>query len=119
MCSARCGQAGTERGTAKGVHEFPGEGIGERLGVDKGNFHCTSSLWPKVHHPFIVKLVRTFRTEKKVHLLMELVSGIELFRALDLIGILQRGPAQFYVPNLRDPRDLDRDDGESAFVCMR
>jgi cGMP-dependent protein kinase len=51
----------------------------------------------EVHHPFIVKLVRTFRTEKKVHLLMELVSGIELFRALDLIGILQRGPAQFYV----------------------
>jgi len=49
-----------------------------------------------LHHPFIVKLVRTFRTEKKVHLLMELVAGIELFRALDILGILKKADAQFY-----------------------
>jgi cGMP-dependent protein kinase len=51
----------------------------------------------EVHHPFIVKLVRTFRTDKKVHMLMELVGGIELFRALDLLGILTRSASQFYV----------------------
>lgn len=54
------------------------------------------TILKEVTHPFIVKLVHAFRSAKNVHMLMELVSGIELFRALDILGILKKKDAQFY-----------------------
>jgi len=53
-----------------------------------------------VDHPFIVRLVRTFKDEACVYFLTELICGGELLDALDKIGILGKSQAQFYAGSM-------------------
>lgn len=51
-------------------------------------------------HPFIVKVLRTFKDVGFLYFLTELVTGGELYSAIREIGILNREQAQFYVGSL-------------------
>mmetsp|Transcript_72481 Transcript_72481/g.172790 ORF Transcript_72481/g.172790 Transcript_72481/m.172790 type:complete len:1107 (+) Transcript_72481:102-3422(+) len=51
-------------------------------------------------HPFIVKVVRTFRDTRYLYFLTELVTGGELYSAIRKIGLLSKAQAQFYVGSL-------------------
>jgi cGMP-dependent protein kinase len=50
----------------------------------------------QVDHPFIVKLVKTFKDKERVYFLLEHVNGIDLFDALRLMNILNNESAKFY-----------------------
>jgi len=58
------------------------------------------NILAEVDHPFIIKFVRAFVSKHCVHFLMELVSGGELFAALEELGLLGRSQAQFYAGSL-------------------
>jgi len=63
-------------------------------------------------HPFIIKFVKSFETEKHVYLLTELISGGELFDALRTIPrALNQKEAQFYIGSLLLVLDVLRDRG--------
>merc|ERR1719460_3297404 len=49
----------------------------------------------EVDHPFILKLVRTFKDH--AYFLTELVTGGELYAAIRLLGLLETWEAQFYL----------------------
>lgn len=51
-------------------------------------------------HPFIIKLVRTFKDSENIYLLTELIPGGELYDALQRIGLLTRYQAQFYIGSI-------------------
>lgn len=51
-------------------------------------------------HPFIVKVVRTFKDSRHLFFLTELVVGGELYSIIRAIGLLSRPQAQFYVGSL-------------------
>lgn len=58
------------------------------------------SILAEADHPFIVRLVQSFRNEAFVYLLMELVSGGELLEALTHLGILNKTQALFYTGSI-------------------
>jgi len=47
-------------------------------------------------HPFIIKMVRTFKDERQVYFLTELLTGGELYQVIRILGLLDRAKAQFY-----------------------
>eukprot|EP00929_Paragymnodinium_shiwhaense_P042124 TRINITY_DN21853_c0_g1_i1.p1 TRINITY_DN21853_c0_g1~~TRINITY_DN21853_c0_g1_i1.p1 ORF type:complete len:1377 (+),score=308.43 TRINITY_DN21853_c0_g1_i1:150-4280(+) len=51
-------------------------------------------------HPFIVKVVRTFKDQTYVYFLTELVTGGELYDTIRAIGLLGKWQAQFYTGSL-------------------
>eukprot|EP00923_Selenidium_pygospionis_P034312 GHVN01059863.1.p1 GENE.GHVN01059863.1~~GHVN01059863.1.p1 ORF type:complete len:781 (+),score=76.66 GHVN01059863.1:1512-3854(+) len=51
-------------------------------------------------HPFIVKLVRTFKDMEHLYFLTELVTGGELYEAIRKLGLLSRKAAQFYLGSI-------------------
>jgi len=51
-------------------------------------------------HPFIIKVVRTFKDSNHLYILTELVAGGELHSIIRAIGLLSRPQAQFYVGSL-------------------
>ncbi|CAM6121132.1 unnamed protein product [Calypogeia fissa] len=50
----------------------------------------------ELDHPFITKLVRTFKDEKHIYLLQQLTIGKELFQFMEKVGRLQEWEASFY-----------------------
>ena len=50
----------------------------------------------RIDHPFIVKLVKTLKSEKHIFFLMEYIRGKELFDVIRDIGILTKYQTQFY-----------------------
>uniref|UniRef100_A0A0G4IBD7 cGMP-dependent protein kinase n=1 Tax=Chromera velia CCMP2878 TaxID=1169474 RepID=A0A0G4IBD7_9ALVE len=48
-------------------------------------------------HPFIIKLVRTFKDRNFLYFLTELVTGGELYDAIRKLGLLGRAQSQFYL----------------------
>ena len=62
-------------------------------------FHVQSEklLMENVNHPFVCNLVRTFKNQHSVYMLMEPVLGGELYRHLVKTGKFAPGPAQFYL----------------------
>jgi len=74
-------------------------------------------LMADVDHPFIMRLVKTFETEKSIYILSELVTGGMLHSAIRRIEtVFDRPQAQFYVGSLiialetlRDRRIIFRD----------
>jgi cGMP-dependent protein kinase len=58
------------------------------------------SVLAEVDHPFMVKYVRSFRTDTRIYFLMELVSGGELLDALDHMGLLTHQQAMFYTGSI-------------------
>mmetsp|Transcript_13728 Transcript_13728/g.2198 ORF Transcript_13728/g.2198 Transcript_13728/m.2198 type:complete len:205 (-) Transcript_13728:1009-1623(-) len=51
-------------------------------------------------HPFVVKLVKTFKDAERVYFLMEFVRGLDLFDALREIGLVTGPNAKFYTASL-------------------
>lgn len=67
-------------------------------------------------HPFLLKLVRTFKDVNSVFFLTELVSGGELYETIRDLGILTKAQSQFYISSiilacqsLHDRRTVYRD----------
>eukprot|EP00746_Dinoflagellata_sp_MGD_P144957 gnl/MRDRNA2_/MRDRNA2_77640_c0_seq2.p1 gnl/MRDRNA2_/MRDRNA2_77640_c0~~gnl/MRDRNA2_/MRDRNA2_77640_c0_seq2.p1 ORF type:complete len:1573 (-),score=369.51 gnl/MRDRNA2_/MRDRNA2_77640_c0_seq2:216-4934(-) len=54
----------------------------------------------EVDHPFIIKLVRSYKDDLTLYFLTEVVSGGELLDALDAIGLLNVEQTQFYAGSL-------------------
>ena len=50
----------------------------------------------ELDHVFIVKLIRTFKDEKRIYLLMELVRGMDLFDVLRQLGLVTEQDSRFY-----------------------
>eukprot|EP01055_Gregarina_sp_Pseudo9_P005821 Gregarina_sp_Pseudo_9__5820@NODE_887_length_2095_cov_3_670233_g833_i0_p1_GENE_NODE_887_length_2095_cov_3_670233_g833_i0NODE_887_length_2095_cov_3_670233_g833_i0_p1_ORF_typecomplete_len441_score79_07Pkinase/PF00069_25/4_2e69Pkinase_Tyr/PF07714_17/9_9e42cNMP_binding/PF00027_29/6_8e22Kinaselike/PF14531_6/1_5e16Pkinase_fungal/PF17667_1/2_3e09Kdo/PF06293_14/3_8e06WaaY/PF06176_11/0_00022FTA2/PF13095_6/0_98FTA2/PF13095_6/0_41Seadorna_VP7/PF07387_11/0_02RIO1/PF01163_22/0_022APH/PF01636_23/0_31_NODE_887_ len=51
-------------------------------------------------HPFILKLVRTFKDKEYLYFLTELCTGGELYDAIRKLGLLSRDKAQFYLGSI-------------------
>eukprot|EP00928_Gymnodinium_smaydae_P094565 TRINITY_DN7960_c0_g1_i1.p1 TRINITY_DN7960_c0_g1~~TRINITY_DN7960_c0_g1_i1.p1 ORF type:complete len:1177 (-),score=267.39 TRINITY_DN7960_c0_g1_i1:255-3785(-) len=51
-------------------------------------------------HPFIIKLVRTFKDLHNVYFLTELVTGGELFSVMRAVGLFTKAQAHFYIGGL-------------------
>lgn len=51
-------------------------------------------------HPFIIKLVRTFRDGEFLYFLTELITGGELYDAIRKLGLLTRSQSQFYLASI-------------------
>mmetsp|Transcript_94092 Transcript_94092/g.176820 ORF Transcript_94092/g.176820 Transcript_94092/m.176820 type:complete len:354 (+) Transcript_94092:3-1064(+) len=66
----------------------------------KGTLINEREILAEIDHPFIVRLVQSFRNEAFVYLLMELVTGGELLEALTHLGILNKLQAQFYTASI-------------------
>jgi len=58
------------------------------------------SILEEVDHPFIMRMVKTFRNEAYVYLLFELVTGGELLDTLSLLGVLNQYQSQFYAGSI-------------------
>lgn len=50
----------------------------------------------QLDHPFIIKLVKTFRDDSRVYFLLEYVRGLDLFTILRQTSLLSESNAQFY-----------------------
>lgn len=50
----------------------------------------------QIDHVMIIKLIRTFKDEKRMYFLMEFVRGKDLFHALTELKTLREDAAQFY-----------------------
>jgi cGMP-dependent protein kinase len=61
------------------------------------NLKLERKILLQVEHPFIVKLVKTFRDSSRLYFLMEFVQGQDLFDAIRSIGILTNESARFYM----------------------
>ncbi|OMJ76111.1 hypothetical protein SteCoe_24587 [Stentor coeruleus] len=51
----------------------------------------------QVDHPLIIKLVKTFKDDRRVYFLMEFVQGMDLFDALRELGLLNNESSRFYI----------------------
>ena len=51
-------------------------------------------------HPFIVHLVKTFKDDKYLYFLTELITGGELYDAIRELDLLDRGQSQFYMGSI-------------------
>ncbi|KAH0472178.1 MAG: uncharacterized protein KVP18_001167 [Porospora cf. gigantea A] len=51
-------------------------------------------------HPFIIKLVRTFKDANFLYFLTELSTGGELYEAIRSLGLLNRAQGQFYMASI-------------------
>ncbi|EFJ25645.1 hypothetical protein SELMODRAFT_99275, partial [Selaginella moellendorffii] len=50
----------------------------------------------EMDHPFITKLIRTYKDDKNIYLLQELTTGGELFFHMEKVGPLREAEASFY-----------------------
>ncbi|KAF7456831.1 protein kinase G AGC kinase family member PKG [Cryptosporidium felis] len=66
----------------------------------QGHVKLERSILALNDHPFIVKLVRTFKDAENIYLLTELVPGGELYDAMRRIGVFTRYQAQFYIGSI-------------------
>jgi cGMP-dependent protein kinase len=53
-----------------------------------------------VDHPFIAKLIRTFKDEKRLYFLLEYVHGLTLNFIMTHVGLLSNSDSQFYMGSL-------------------
>ncbi|KAF8819015.1 protein kinase G AGC kinase family member PKG, partial [Cardiosporidium cionae] len=51
-------------------------------------------------HPFIIRLIRTFKDSEYLYFLTELVTGGELYDAIRNLGLLSHSQAQFYLASM-------------------
>lgn len=64
------------------------------------NIDLERKLLLQVDHPFIVKLVKTMKRDNYIYFLMEHIQGEDLFTAIRVIGLLDKGQTQFYGASL-------------------
>eukprot|EP00357_Protocruzia_adherens_P010829 CAMPEP_0115010342 /NCGR_PEP_ID=MMETSP0216-20121206/23254_1 /TAXON_ID=223996 /ORGANISM="Protocruzia adherens, Strain Boccale" /LENGTH=883 /DNA_ID=CAMNT_0002378529 /DNA_START=177 /DNA_END=2828 /DNA_ORIENTATION=+ len=64
------------------------------------NLLLERSILMQIDHPLIMKLVKTFKDERRVYFLAEYVKGLELFDVIRVIGLLSKEDSQFYVGSI-------------------
>eukprot|EP00931_Biecheleriopsis_adriatica_P026054 TRINITY_DN15880_c0_g1_i1.p1 TRINITY_DN15880_c0_g1~~TRINITY_DN15880_c0_g1_i1.p1 ORF type:complete len:1112 (-),score=180.28 TRINITY_DN15880_c0_g1_i1:492-3827(-) len=64
------------------------------------NLRLEREILLELDHPFILKLVRTFKDTRYVYFLTEFVAGGELFSAIRCLGLLSHPQARFYTGSL-------------------
>ena len=64
------------------------------------NIELERAILLKIDHPFIVKLVKTLKSEKYIYYLMDYIKGKELFSVIRDIGLLNKEQAQFYIASI-------------------
>lgn len=64
------------------------------------------SILAELDHPFVVKFVRSYLGKKSVYFLQELVTGGELLDALDVLSLLRKPQAQFYIGSIASALDF-------------
>jgi cGMP-dependent protein kinase len=86
-------QSGT-RYALKRVHK-------DKAGKVMAEVQCELALLAENDHPFLMQLVKTFETTKRVYILTEVCTGGELFRAIRRIpDVLSTSQTQFYIGSL-------------------
>lgn len=91
-----------KEGPAKGTR-YALKCVSKRLAVEQKQQKALANernILAELDHPFIIKFVRSFHGTRYVYFLMELVTGGELLDAMDDLGLLKRGQAQFYVASI-------------------
>jgi cGMP-dependent protein kinase len=72
----------------------------QKVQIDYDQLHPNIDLEKRVllqiDHPFIVKLVKTLKDNKRIYFLMEYIRGKELFDAIRDIGLLNKQQTLFY-----------------------
>ncbi|VEV55926.1 cGMP-dependent protein kinase, putative [Plasmodium vinckei vinckei] len=66
----------------------------------QNNIKLEREITAENDHPFIIRLVRTFKDSKYFYFLTELVTGGELYDAIRKLGLLSRSQAQFYLGSI-------------------
>ena len=64
------------------------------------SFKAERNILEEVKHPFIVDLIYAFQTPGKLYLILEYLSGGELFMHLEREGIFLEDTACFYVSEI-------------------
>ena len=64
------------------------------------NIELERQILLQVDHPFIVKLVKTFKDDKYIYYLMDYIKGKELYDVIREIGLLSKSQAQFYIGSI-------------------
>lgn len=54
----------------------------------------------ELNHPFIIRLIKTFKDEKAVHFLMTFINGIEMFDMIRQVDLLENYESKFYIGSL-------------------
>lgn len=80
-------------------HQFAIKSVNKKL-IDMERLHenveMERDILLKIDHPFIIKLVKIMKDEKRVYFLMEYIKGKDLFEIIREIGILSKYQIQFY-----------------------
>lgn len=66
----------------------------------QSNIKLEREILAENDHPFIVKLVKTFKDPRYLYFLTELITGGELYDAIRKLGLLNRPQAQFYFSSI-------------------
>ncbi|SCP06065.1 cGMP-dependent protein kinase, putative [Plasmodium ovale] len=66
----------------------------------QNNIKLEREITAENDHPFIIRLVRTFKDSKYFYFLTELVTGGELYDAIRKLGLLSKSQAQFYLGSI-------------------
>jgi cGMP-dependent protein kinase len=61
------------------------------------NLQLERSILMQIDHPFIVKLVKTFKDSSRVYFLMELVQGMDLFDVIRKFPVMDEEKSLFYI----------------------
>lgn len=95
------------KGTFGNVHLATHKGINyalksvSRAKISIYNVYESISLERKIllqmDHPFIVKVVKTFKDAERVYFLMEFVKGVDFFDAIRVLNFINDGAAKFYM----------------------
>lgn len=66
----------------------------------QNNIKLEREITAENDHPFIIRLVRTFKDFEYLYFLTELVTGGELYDAIRKLGLLSKPQAQFYLGSI-------------------
>ena len=64
------------------------------------NIELERQILLQIDHPFIVKLIKTFKDDKYIYYLMDYIKGKVLYKVIREIGLLSKSLAQFYIGSI-------------------
>eukprot|EP00357_Protocruzia_adherens_P001123 CAMPEP_0115008308 /NCGR_PEP_ID=MMETSP0216-20121206/21827_1 /TAXON_ID=223996 /ORGANISM="Protocruzia adherens, Strain Boccale" /LENGTH=931 /DNA_ID=CAMNT_0002375675 /DNA_START=42 /DNA_END=2837 /DNA_ORIENTATION=- len=64
------------------------------------NLRLERNILLQIDHPFIMKLVRSYKDDRRIYFLTEFVCGMELFDVIRAIGLLNIFQSQFYAASI-------------------
>jgi cGMP-dependent protein kinase len=64
------------------------------------NLQLERKILLQLDHTFILKLVKTFKDQRRIYFLMEFVRGLDLFDVLRQLGLVTDADSRFYIASL-------------------